>query len=56
MRTLRLCRIAEGNAVGANPLLNAVYYVSRTNGVSKLMRLDLMELTARELFTFDGQD
>lgn len=56
MRTLRLCRIAEGNAVGANPFLNAVYYVTRTSGIPKLMRLDLEELSSRELFTFEGQE
>lgn len=54
MRSLRLCRVAEGYALGANSLKNAVYYVACQEGVHRLMRLELTTLEIRELYRFDG--
>jgi hypothetical protein len=54
MNSLRICRAAEGDPVGANSSRNAVYYVVNGNGNSKLMRLDLKDLVSSELFTFEG--
>ena len=54
MRSLRLCRVAVGEPVGANAARNAVYYIARGDNVARLMRLDLTDLTTREMLGFDG--
>lgn len=55
LRSLRLCRIAEGQPLGANAPLNAIYYVAWTGGSPCLMRLDLATLDTREMTRFgDG--
>ena len=54
LRSLRLCRAAEGTPVGANSALDAVYYLAADGGGSRLMRLDLKDISSRELFRFDG--
>lgn len=52
LRTLRLCRLAEGNPLGANAPCNAVYYSTCVDRADALMRLDLNTLTTRTLFVF----
>lgn len=54
MRSLRLCRLAEGHAVGANSALNVVYFIPPGEPQARLMRLDLVTFAIRELFRFDG--
>jgi hypothetical protein len=55
LRSLRLCRIGQGFAVGANSRLNAVYFLPQGEAQARLMRLDLLTLETRELFRFDGE-
>jgi hypothetical protein len=52
LRSYRLCRMAEGAHLGANPARNAVYYVAARGVDSFLMRLDLAELSTQELARF----
>ena len=48
----RLIRGAEGSPLASNAPRNAIYYYRTDNGVLKLMRLDMVELTNTELFAF----
>jgi hypothetical protein len=54
LRSYRLCRVTEGAHLGANASLNAMYYVAVQDGAARLMRLNLAELTTRELARFDA--
>lgn len=54
MRKLRLWRVAEATPVGANPARNAVYCTAPQGNTSCLLRVDLMDLTLREVLSFDG--
>ena len=54
LRSLRLCRAVVGDPVGANSARSAVYYVASPGDTPCLMRLDLTDLTTREMLRFDG--
>jgi hypothetical protein len=54
LQALRLCRIGEGSPLGANFSRNAVYYSAPQGTDTALMRLDLTDLSSRELFRFEG--
>ncbi len=52
LRSLRVCRIGMGVALGANPLRNAIYFVrTEPDGVT-LRRLDLSELSEQVMHRF----
>lgn len=55
LRSLRLCRVAEGTPVGANSPRDAVYYLASHGDGTRLMRLDLKNLCGCEMLRFDGQ-
>lgn len=54
MRSLRVCRAAQGVTVGGNPMRNAVYFIAGGECDARLMRLDMASLTIRQLATFNG--
>jgi hypothetical protein len=55
LTSLRLCRVAQGRALGANARCNAVYYLDADSTTCRLMRLDLQTLASTELACFaDG--
>lgn len=55
LRSYRLCRIDEGEPIGANPSRDAVYYLKRVDGSARLKRLNLADLTTEELLDFHEQ-
>jgi hypothetical protein len=50
--SLRLIRAAEGIPLAGNAPRNAVYYYAADDENGRLMRLDLLDLSIRELFQF----
>ena len=50
--TMRLVRAAEGIPLAGNALRNVVYYYAVIAGSGRLMRLDLVDLSIKELFQF----
>jgi len=54
--TRRLCRIGEGRIVAANSHRDAVYYLLRDEEQYALMRLNLNDLTTRQLYRFSLKD
>jgi oligogalacturonide lyase len=55
MRSLRLCKITEGEPIGSNYARSAVYYVTSFDEGASLMRLDMSDLTIRKMLSFDGK-
>jgi sugar lactone lactonase YvrE len=53
LRSMRVCKAAEGIPLGANSPLNAIYYLTSPDESPCLMRLDLTNLSAREMFRFN---
>ena len=54
LRSLRLRRVAQGTPIAANCWRSALYFVPPGEGEARVMRLDLDELTTRELLRLDG--
>ena len=55
LNTLRVGRIGEGKAIGANPARNAVYFIATGPDGDRLMRLDLARLETICLHAFGQQ-
>ncbi|MCK5843198.1 MAG: hypothetical protein KAG97_00740, partial [Victivallales bacterium] len=52
LRSMRLCKAVVGDAVGATSPKDSVYYTTKEGGVSRLMCLNLADLTIVELHDF----
>jgi hypothetical protein len=54
MRSLRLCRVVQATPLGANSALSVVYGIARRGHATILLRVNLVDLTVKEMCSFDG--